>query len=49
MKISDEKLIELAEKTCMISKTSSDLGFLVMFTLDDLKNFYKLLEDKKFI
>lgn len=36
---SDEILIELAKNNCMLHKTSDDLGFLVTFDLNDLRQF----------
>ncbi len=36
---SDDELIELAKSTCMLHKTSNELGFLVTFDLNDLRKF----------
>lgn len=44
---SDEVLIELAKSNCMMHKTSDELGFIVMFDLNDLRRFCtKLLKGK---
>lgn len=40
---SDEKIIQLAKNNCMLHRTSDDLGFLVTFDLNDLRNFSKEL------
>lgn len=36
---SDEILIELAKNNCMLHRTSDELGFLVTFDLNDLRQF----------
>lgn len=45
---SDEILIELAKNNCMLHKTSDELGFLVTFNLNDLRQFCtKLLKGSR--
>lgn len=36
---SDEALIELAKNNCMLHRTSDELGFLVIFDLNSLRQF----------
>ena len=36
---SDETLIELTKNNCMLHRTSNELGFLVTFDLNDLRQF----------
>lgn len=36
---SDKALIELAKNNCMLHRTSDELGFLVSFDLNDLRQF----------
>ena len=36
-------IIQLAKNNCMLHRTSDDLGFLVTFDLNDLRNFSKEL------
>jgi len=37
--ISDERLIELAKNNCMLHQTSEEVGFVVIFDLNDLRKF----------
>ena len=46
--LSDEKIIELAKENCMMHRTSDELGFLVMFDLNDLRKYStQLLKNNK--
>lgn len=45
--ISDEKLIEICKDTCSLHRTSPELGFMVYFELNELKNFVTRLLDTK--
>lgn len=45
--INDEKLIEICKDTCSLHRTSEELGFMVYFELDELKNFVTKLLDTK--
>lgn len=46
LNFSDETLIELAKNNCMLHRTSDELGFLVTFDLNDLRQFCtKLLKN----
>jgi len=47
--LSNKKIIEIAKDTCMMHRTSKELGFIVMFDNNDLKKFVKkiIIENNK--